>query len=104
MPSIFLMKGDAAGRVFAAALLDAADRGVRVRFLLDDVFTTVHDEELLLLDAHHNVEVRLYNPISRRGFSALNFIGHFKRANRRMHNKSFIAGQPAGSGRRPQHR
>ena len=87
----FLMKGDAAGRVFSAALLEAADRGVRIRFLLDDVFTTIEDEELLLIDAHPNIDVRLYNPISRRGFHALNFAGHFKRANRRMHNKSFIA-------------
>lgn len=85
----FLMKGDEAGRVFAAALLAAADRGVRVRFLLDDVFTSVNDEVLLLLDAHSNIEVRLFNPISRRGFYYLNYIGNFRRANRRMHNKSF---------------
>lgn len=85
----FLMKGDTAGLVFAGALLQAADRGVRVRFLLDDIFSTVEDEELELLDAHPNIEIRLYNPIARRGIHALNFIGDFKRANRRMHNKSF---------------
>ncbi len=85
----FLMKGDTAGQVFTGALLDAADRGVRIRFLLDDVFTTVEDKELDLLDAHPNIEVRLYNPVSRRGISALNFLGDFRRANRRMHNKSF---------------
>ena len=85
----FLMKGDTAGRIFAGALLDAADRGVRVRFLLDDVFTTVADEELELLDGHPNIEVRLHNPVSRRGIAALNYLGDFRRANRRMHNKSF---------------
>ena len=85
----FLMKGDTAGQIFAGALLKAADRGVRVRFLLDDIFTTVKDKELEVLDAHPNIEVRLFNPISRRGFDTLNFLGDFRRANRRMHNKSF---------------
>jgi len=85
----FLMKGDTAGQVFAGALLDAADRGVRVRFLLDDVFTTVEDEELELLNRHPNVEVRLFNPVSRRGIGLFNFLGDYRRANRRMHNKSF---------------
>lgn len=85
----FLMKGDTAGQVFAGSLLRAADRGVRIRFLLDDVFTTVEDEELELLDAHPNIELRLYNPIARRGIGLFNFIADFRRANRRMHNKSF---------------
>ncbi len=85
----FLMKGDTAGKVFAGSLLAAADRGVRVRFLLDDVFTTVRDEELELIDAHPNIEVRLYNPVSRFGIKSLNFLFDFRRANRRMHNKSF---------------
>jgi putative cardiolipin synthase len=85
----FLMKGDTAGQVFAGALLRAADRGVRVRFLLDDIFSTVKDEELELLGAHPNIEIRLFNPAARRGIGFLNFIADFKRANRRMHNKSF---------------
>lgn len=85
----FLMKGDDAGKVFAGSLLAAADRGVRVRFLLDDVFTTVKDKGLELIDAHPNIEVRLYNPVSRVGLKGLNFLFDFRRANRRMHNKSF---------------
>ena len=88
----FLMKDDAAGAVMSDALLRAADRGVRVRFLLDDVFTSAPDSGLLNLSAHPNIEVRLFNPISRRGLHSLNFIGHFRRANRRMHNKSFTVG------------
>ena len=87
----FLMKPDIAGHIFCQELLLAADRGVRVRFLLDDIFTTVSDEELFILDTHENIEVRLYNPIAKKGFYYLNFLGDFKRANRRMHNKSFIA-------------
>ena len=85
----FLMKGDTAGSVMITALIKAADRGVRVRFLLDDIFTSAPDRALLLLNQHPNIEVRLFNPISRRGFALLNFLGDFRQANRRMHNKSF---------------
>ena len=92
----FLMKSDEAGLIFAGNLLEAADRGVRVRFLLDDIFTNVDDRGLLLLDAHPNIEVRLFNPISRRGFYYLNYLGSFNRANRRMHNKSFIVDNQMG--------
>ncbi len=87
----FLMKGDTAGDVMTQALLQAADRGVRVRFLLDDVFTTAPDRTLMLLNQHPGIQIRMFNPISRSGSSSLNFLGDFKRANRRMHNKSFTA-------------
>ena len=85
----FLMKPDDAGLVFAAKLLEAAERGVRVRLLLDDVFTTVEDRGLSLLDAHPNIQVRIFNPVSRQGVYALNYAGTFELSNRRMHNKSF---------------
>ena len=87
----FLMKDDDAGELFSGTLLKAADRGVRVRFLLDDVFTSVDDDILGLLNRHPNIEIRLYNPISRRGLYYLNYAGDFKRANRRMHSKSITA-------------
>jgi putative cardiolipin synthase len=86
----FLMKPDNAGLVFAARLLEAANRGVRVRLLLDDIFTTVKDIDLAMLDAHPNVQVRIFNPIARKGIDVLNYLGHFTLANRRMHNKAFI--------------
>ncbi len=85
----FLMKPDYAGLVFTDRLLDAADRGVRVRLLLDDVFTTVEDIDLAMLNDHENIEVRIFNPIARKGIYAFNYLGHFSMANRRMHNKSF---------------
>jgi putative cardiolipin synthase len=85
----FLMKNDTAGAVITQALLNAADRGVRVRFLLDDIFTSSPDRTFLLMDQHPNIEVRLFNPISRKGFFGLNYLGDFKQANRRMHNKSY---------------
>ena len=91
----FLMKLDTAGAVMANALLKSADRGVRVRFLLDDVFTTVPDRSFLLMNQHPNIEIRIFNPISRSGIYAFNFIGQFSQANRRMHNKSFmVCGSP----------
>lgn len=85
----FLMKPDKAGLVFAVKLLDAAERGVRVRFLLDDIFTTVDDRALMLLNDHPNIEVRIFNPLARKGVFAFNYLGNFRLANRRMHNKSF---------------
>ena len=91
----FLIKHDSAGLIFAGKLVEAADRGVRVRFLLDDVFTTVGDEDLLRLDQHPNIEIRLFNPIARGGSSMLNFLLDFKTANRRMHNKSFTVDNQA---------
>jgi len=91
----FLMKDDTAGMIISAALLRAADRGVRVRFLLDDVFTSAPDRILMLLNQHPNIEIRMFNPISRSGIYSLNFLGDFKRANRRMHNKSFTVDNSA---------
>ena len=85
----FLMKQDNAGLVFSARLFEAAERGVRVRFLLDDIFTTVDDASLSLLNDHPNIELRIFNPIARKGIYAFNYVGNFKLANRRMHNKSF---------------
>jgi putative cardiolipin synthase len=91
----FLMKDDMAGLVFVGKLLQAADRGVHVRLLLDDVFTSVNDEEFLLIDQHPNIELRLFNPVGRGGSSLLNFLADFDRANRRMHNKSFTVDNQA---------
>ena len=56
----FLMKLDTAGAVIAKALLKAADRGVRIRFLIDDIFTTFPDRYFLLMNEHPNIEIRLF--------------------------------------------
>lgn len=85
----FLMKPDSAGRLFVMKLIEAADRGVRVRLLLDDIFTTVKDDVFVVMDQHPNIEMRIFNPVSRDGVYYVNYLGHFKLANRRMHNKSF---------------
>jgi len=84
----FLMKPDDAGLVFAHTMIEAADRGVRVRFLLDDILTTVDDRALIYLNEHPNIELRIFNPIARKGIWVFNFLWHFNLTNRRMHNKS----------------
>ena len=87
----YIWHDDLTGRLFADALLRAADRGVRVRVLLDDVGARADDETLLSLDAHPNIEIRLFNPVASRSFRGLGMLTDFSRVNRRMHNKSFIA-------------
>jgi putative cardiolipin synthase len=90
----YIFANDATGRLLAQRLLTAADRGVRVRVLLDDLDIVKEDELLDALDAHPNIEVRLFNPFRFRQRSMLSKIGQFliegARLNRRMHNKSFI--------------
>jgi putative cardiolipin synthase len=69
----------------------AAERGVRVRMLLDDANTGGLDDVIEALAKHPNIEVRLYNPLMHRNARALDFVTEFGRVNRRMHNKSFTA-------------
>ena len=90
----YIFVNDATGRLLAQRLLSAADRGVRVRILLDDLDISKEDRLLDALDAHPNIEVRLFNPFRFRERSLLSKAGQFllegTRLNRRMHNKSFI--------------
>ena len=85
----FLIKKDISAMLIVAALIEAADRGVRIRVLFDDVFTSAPDEGLAIIDAHPGIEVRLFNPVARGGPQWLNFLGRMPDSNRRMHNKSF---------------
>nr|WP_093163137.1 phospholipase D family protein [Variovorax sp. YR216] len=87
----FIWRDDTTGHLLLEALRAAADRGVRVRLLLDDFGVAGLDEELAALDAHPHIEVRLFNPFVSRSFKPLGFVTDFSRANRRMHNKSFTA-------------
>ena len=87
----YIWRNDTTGHLLLEALRAAADRGVRVRLLLDDNGIAGLDEELAALDAHPNIEVRLFNPFVFRLFKPLGFVTDFSRANRRMHNKSFTA-------------
>jgi cardiolipin synthase C len=87
----YIWHGDRVGYLLFEELLKAAERGVRVRLLLDDINTGGLDSTIAVLDAHPNLEVRLYNPVAQRGVRVLNFITDFARVNKRMHNKSFTA-------------
>lgn len=85
----YIWRGDLTGYLMLDAIQRAADRGVRVRLLLDDNGTGGIDTALAALDAHPNIEVRLYNPFNLRPFKHLSYLFDFFRLNRRMHNKSF---------------
>ena len=85
----YIWRRDLTGYLLLDALRRAADRGVRVRLLLDDNGISGLDRELAALVAHPDVEVRLYNPFNLRRFKSLSYGFDFFRLNRRMHNKSF---------------
>ncbi|MES1243973.1 MAG: phospholipase D family protein [Acidobacteriota bacterium] len=91
----YIWHKDLSGTLLLGALLAAADRGVRVRFLMDDNSTWGLDEALAALDAHPNVEVRLFNPLGIRRPRVLGYLADPWRVNRRMHNKSFTADNQA---------
>ena len=91
----YLIKSDPLGLQFLRELRDAAVRGVRVRLLVDDLYTSGEDELLSGLAAYANVDVRIFNPLPTRvgpvGWRMLMSTVEFGRINRRMHNKLFIA-------------
>ena len=91
----FIVRGDTTGRLLTTALLRAADRGVRLRVLLDDGETAAGDEQVLALAAHPQVEIRIFNPFAYRGNSrlvrAVEFVFSVSRLDYRMHNKLFVA-------------
>jgi putative cardiolipin synthase len=104
----YVLDDDSTGRALLRALRDAAARGVRVRLLLDDLYTGGHDALLLGLAAHPNVEVRLFNPfmvaLRQRQRARRRLAFRLRPLNHRMHNKLFIADGAMASRRRAQHR
>ena len=97
----YIWHGDQTGLMTFEALWKAANRGVRVRLLVDDQNTKGTEDVLAALGAQPNLEVRLYNPFANRDARALGYLGDFTRLNRRMHNKSFtVDGQAAVVGGR----
>ncbi|MBW3695764.1 phospholipase D family protein [Vibrio sp. T187] len=87
----YIWNSDVSGHYLASRLLEAANRGVQIRVMLDDINLNEREALLIALDSHPNVQIRIFNPIpSRRGaMKWLNVLGDFSRLNRRMHNKSF---------------
>jgi putative cardiolipin synthase len=91
----YIWRDDTTGALLNDALWEAAERGVRVRLLLDDQNTAGLDETIAALDSHPNIEVRLFNPFANRHLRVGDFVTDFARVNRRMHNKSFTADNQA---------
>lgn len=91
----YIWHGDTTGTLLLEELRAAAERGVRVRLLLDDNGTGGLDSELAALDSHPNIEVRLFNPFVVRKPKVVGYLVDFMRANRRMHNKSFTVDSQA---------
>lgn len=90
----YIWHTDLTGNTLYDSLLQAADRGVRVRILLDDLDTAGKDDLLQKIDHHPNVEVRLYNPFANRGVRT-DFLTDTNRVNHRMHTKTLTVDNQA---------
>lgn len=87
----YLYHNDTVGRLFTQHLIEASERGVQVRLLVDDMATNWKDQAFSVVDHYPNMEVKIFNPFSIRGlFRSAQFLTNFSRANHRMHNKALI--------------
>lgn len=90
----YIIHSDDTGKLLAHEVIAAADRGVRVRILLDDIYAAEADHAILALDSHPDIEIRLFNPWRRRSGAigrVIDFLATAGRLNQRMHNKLFAA-------------
>jgi putative cardiolipin synthase len=87
---VYIWESDETGRILAERLLRAADRGVRVRLLVDDMGLAASDNQIASMDAHPNIEIRIFNPFAHRNSSMLDFATDLDRVNHRMHNKTIV--------------
>lgn len=85
----YLFHNDLTGALFINQLLKAAERGVRVRLLVDDMGAEGREQMAAVFDSHPNVEVRIFNPFSRSAPRTTQYVTGFGRVTRRMHNKTF---------------
>jgi len=85
----YLYHNDLVGALFTDQLIKAADRGVRVRLLVDDMDLEDRDLGVAIIDTHPNIEIRIFNPFSRNTSRILQFVTRMGSVTRRMHNKSF---------------
>ena len=88
----FMWQDDASGNLLFDRLLKAADRGVRVRLLVDDIWLAADDEAIAAASGHPNLDIKIFNPGFARHAVAgwLEFLAYFQELNRRMHNKLFV--------------
>jgi putative cardiolipin synthase len=89
----FIFSTDNVGLIACDYLVRAADRGIKVRILVDDIMVEASEQDILTMDSHPNIEIRIYNPGINLGKNILQKIGKlkidFRGANQRMHNKTF---------------
>ena len=83
----YIWSADSIGWTLAERLVNAAERGVRVRFLIDDHVFGKRDSAVAALGAHPNIEIRIFNPAAFRNARTFNVVTNFGRLNHRMHNK-----------------
>jgi cardiolipin synthase C len=90
----FIWSSDNIGILAAEALLRAADRGVRVRVIVDDLLIDAPDKSLLALARHPKIDIRIYNPKTSVGVPLqtrlLNAVTDFRGTNQRMHDKTLV--------------
>lgn len=89
----FIWKGDETGILLFERLLQAADRGVYIRLIIDDIWLDSTTENLAALNSHPNLELRIFNPNPSRDYvlgGFLHYLSSFQALNRRMHNKLMI--------------
>jgi putative cardiolipin synthase len=87
----YLWKSDLTGNLLLFRALEAADRGVHVRILIDDIYHSGRDKNYAALDSHPNMEIRVYNPMGSRGAGkGANMVYHKSSLDHRMHNKIFL--------------
>ncbi|MEA1892130.1 MAG: phospholipase D family protein [Campylobacterota bacterium] len=87
----FTYDSDYAGKILFKALYDAANRGVKVEFLIDDIELSYRDKIIAAVNSHENITVRVFNPTNSRGsFHFIDIAFHSDSLGRRMHNKAFI--------------
>ncbi len=91
----YMIHNDVVGSLFIDNLYNAAERGVRVRLLIDDIDQGGRDIGAAILDAHPNIEVRIFNPFGRNTGRTIQFITGFGKQTRRAHNKSFTVDNQA---------
>jgi cardiolipin synthase C len=93
----FLWYGDDSGVLLMKRVVQAADRGVHVRLIVDDLLTIGRDFGTAALDAHPNIEIRLFNPWRHRGLAGrgVEMLERLERLNHRMHNKLLVADNQA---------
>ena len=90
----FIFSTDNVGLIAIDYLVKAADRGIKVRIIIDDIMVDADLEDVLTLNSHENIDIKIYNPGVNLGKNILSkikkFTTEFRNANQRMHNKTFI--------------